>query len=122
MAKCVRSHSIVKDQIPWATSNADKSRVERASKFVPPQKVKGDKGALPDQVPVPLTVEEELLALLLSANESLVEAMNLHNDLERVGIEREAEEISRRDTRMDRRTSQQVRNFTLFRVPSFNLL
>jgi hypothetical protein len=48
-------------------------------------------------------VEEELLAALLKSNEDLLQALSLYDDLERVAVEREAEEISRRDVRMDRR-------------------
>ena len=42
--------------------------------------------------PTELTVEEELLAALLEANEVLVSALRVYEDLERVAIEREAEE------------------------------
>ena len=52
-----------------------------------------------------LTPEEGLLVALLGANEALTEALRLYEDLERVAQEKEAEEISRRDTRMDRRVS-----------------
>jgi hypothetical protein len=48
-------------------------------------------------------VEEELLAALLESNEALLEALRVYDDLERLAVEREAEEISRRDVRMDRR-------------------
>ena len=48
-------------------------------------------------------MEEELLAALLESNEKLLQALSLYDDLERVAVEREAEEISRRDVRMDRR-------------------
>ena len=48
-------------------------------------------------------MEEELLAALLGSNEALLQALGLYDDLERVAVEREAEEISRRDVRMDRR-------------------
>ena len=48
------------------------------------------------------TVEEQLLAALLGANEELLEALRQYDDLERVGIERDAEERSRKETRIDR--------------------
>jgi hypothetical protein len=48
-------------------------------------------------------MEEELLAVLLESNEALLQALSLYDDLERVAVEREAEEISRGDVRMDRR-------------------
>jgi hypothetical protein len=56
-----------------------------------------------EETPHELTVEEELLAALLESNEALLEALRVYDDLERVAVEREAEEISRRDVRMDRR-------------------
>lgn len=43
------------------------------------------------------------MAALLESNEALLEALRVYDDLERVAVEREAEEISRRDVRMDRR-------------------
>lgn len=49
-----------------------------------------------------LTPEEQLLADLLAANEELMEALRVYDDLERVGLEREAEERSRKEIRMDR--------------------
>ncbi len=48
-------------------------------------------------------MEENLLAALLGANAEIVEALKQYDDLERVGMEREAEELSRRDVRMDPR-------------------
>jgi hypothetical protein len=56
-----------------------------------------------EESPHELTVEEELLAVLLESNEALLQVLSLYDDLERVAVEREAEEISRRDVRMDRR-------------------
>lgn len=52
-----------------------------------------------------LTTEEKLLAAILAANEELLEALRLYDDLERVGIERDAEERSKREVRMDRSVS-----------------
>jgi len=46
------------------------------------------------------------LAALLDSNEALLEALRVYDDLERLAVEREAEEISRRDVRMDRRQLQ----------------
>lgn len=45
------------------------------------------------------------MAALLGANEELLEALRLYDDLERVGIERDAEERSRKETRIDRSVS-----------------
>lgn len=58
-----------------------------------------------DEPPAESTVEEELLAALLAANGVLQEALRSYDDLERVAVERQAEEISRRDVKMDRRVS-----------------
>jgi len=50
-----------------------------------------------------LTREEQLLASLLAANAELMEALKQCDDLERVAIERKTEDLSLRETRMDRR-------------------
>jgi len=68
-------------------------------------------------------VEEDLLAALLESNEALFQAINLYDDLERVAGEREAEEISRRDVRMDRRVrafNQSNDDHTLNNLVSFS--
>ena len=49
-----------------------------------------------------MTTEEKLLAAILASNEELLEALRLYDDLERVGIERDTEERSKREIRMDR--------------------
>jgi hypothetical protein len=46
--------------------------------------------------PTALTVEENLLAALLGANEALLEALRVHDDLENMALEKEAEEWSRK--------------------------
>lgn len=56
-----------------------------------------------EDVPDQLTVEEELLAALLDANEALVGALRIYDDLARVATERATEEKSKREVRMDRR-------------------
>jgi hypothetical protein len=48
-----------------------------------------------------LTAEENLLAALLTANEALLEALRVHDDLERVALEQQAEEWSKKETRID---------------------
>lgn len=45
------------------------------------------------------------MAALLESNEEITEALKLYEDLERVGIEREAEARSRKETRIDRSVS-----------------
>lgn len=58
-----------------------------------------------EDVPDELTTEEELLAALLDANEALVAALRMHDDLARVATERATEEKSRKEVKMDRRVS-----------------
>jgi hypothetical protein len=62
-----------------------------------------------EEAPQELTVEENLLAALLESNEALLEALRVYDDLERLAEERAAEEISRRDVRMDRRVGASIR-------------
>ena len=58
-----------------------------------------------DRVSVEQTVEEALLAALLIANADLMEALKQYDDLERVAIERQTEERSRKEVRMERKVS-----------------
>ena len=51
---------------------------------------------------VELTPEEYLLGTLLEAHETLTSVLRVHDDLERIGIEREAMERSRQKNRLDR--------------------
>lgn len=55
--------------------------------------------------PVQLTTEETLLAALLAANAELIEALKQYDDMERVAMERKAEDRSRKEVRMDRKVS-----------------
>ncbi|KAI0807290.1 hypothetical protein C8Q74DRAFT_1362812 [Fomes fomentarius] len=66
------SHELIGSQIPWATTEAEKSR-----------QVAGRDAK---------TIQEQLLAALLGAYEQLTECLKMHEDLERVAIEQEAEE------------------------------
>ncbi|KAI0747857.1 hypothetical protein C8Q80DRAFT_1168796 [Daedaleopsis nitida] len=66
------SHELIGSQIPWATTEAERSR-----------RVAG---------PAAETVQEQLLATLLSTYEQLAECLRMHEDLERIAIEQEAEE------------------------------
>ena len=50
-------------------------------------------------------MEEKLLAALLNANEELTSALRQYEDLERVGMERDTEERSKKETRIDRNVS-----------------
>jgi hypothetical protein len=51
--------------------------------------------------PTTLTVEENLLAALLGANEALLEALRVHDDLENMALEKEAEEWSGKGVGVD---------------------
>ncbi|KAI0371765.1 EF-hand [Pilatotrama ljubarskyi] len=66
------SQDLIGSQIPWATTEAERSR--RAA-----------------QTPAE-TIQEQLLAALLAAHEQLTECLNMYEDLERIAIEQEAEE------------------------------
>jgi len=57
---------------------------------------------------VELTLEEQLLGALLEANESLTSVLRMYDDIERIGIEREALERSRQEVRLDRSVSDHV--------------
>lgn len=105
--KCRASQELIFAQIPWASAGAERSRaVQQNGRALP-----HTNGSYPclqsreDEAPTESTVEEELLAALLVANGALLEALRSYEDLERVAVERQAEEISRRDVRMDRRVS-----------------
>ena len=52
-----------------------------------------------------LTTEEKLLAALLDANEALISALRMYDDLARVAAERATEEKSKKEVKMDRRVS-----------------
>ncbi|PBK71749.1 hypothetical protein ARMSODRAFT_954590 [Armillaria solidipes] len=98
--KCRQSQEIIYAQIPWATAGAERSRAEQQRK-----RTLSDNSLLED-APVTVTTEERLLAALLGANAEIADALQQYDDLERVGLEREAEENSRRDVRMDPRQKQ----------------
>ncbi|KAJ7619425.1 hypothetical protein FB45DRAFT_158446 [Roridomyces roridus] len=111
--KCVDSQELIFTQIPWASAGAERSR---ASKDQVPRE-RGERkrktsatpnGSLPDITTPVSTREEELLAELLAANEHLLEAIDLYKDLERVALERDAEERSRREVRMDPRQRARI--------------
>ncbi|KAI0688491.1 hypothetical protein BC835DRAFT_306317 [Cytidiella melzeri] len=107
--RCRASQELIYSQLNWAYSNAEKSReaTNRVSTRQhrirsggdPPMPIHRSNSA---EEPAQLTREEELLAALLHSNEQLTEAIRLYDDLERVGLEREAEERSKKETRIDR--------------------
>ncbi|EPS98820.1 hypothetical protein FOMPIDRAFT_1037243 [Fomitopsis schrenkii] len=113
-ARCRASQELIAAQIPWAFAQAEKSRQASGRRGQPARVLRPSLDAhgrrrTDSQVSLStisssgeLTQEEQLLAALLAANEDLMEALRLYDDLERVGIEREAEERSRKETRMNR--------------------
>lgn len=84
-------------QIPWATAQADRSREEIRRLYGESEDTNGSKT---------VSKEEELLAALLGANEELLEAFRIYDDLQRLGImeqeEKEVQERSRKEIRIDR--------------------
>lgn len=48
------------------------------------------------------TPEEKLLDALLAANTEIMDALQQYEDMEQIGREREAEDRSRKETRMNR--------------------
>ncbi|CCM02123.1 uncharacterized protein FIBRA_04200 [Fibroporia radiculosa] len=112
-ARCRASQELVSAQIPWAFAGAERSRQAAgrgvtASPIATRPSVDSSHTRADSQVSHTalergeLTQEEQLLAALLAANEDLMEALRQYDDLERVGMEREAEERSRKETRLDR--------------------
>ncbi|KAG5725089.1 hypothetical protein E4T56_gene10271 [Termitomyces sp. T112] len=81
-----------------ASAEAEKSRVVKNQEAL----VTGQ----PEEQPLEQTIQEKLLDSLLSANAELMDALHMYEDLERVAIERMTE-VSRKETKMDRRRLQQ---------------
>ncbi|KAH0834019.1 hypothetical protein J3R83DRAFT_11255 [Lanmaoa asiatica] len=109
LTKCRASQELIYTQVPWASAGAERSRTERdvhqhaRTRSVTHGSQQDLILANMEDVPNELTVEEELLAALLDANEALVGALRMYDDLARVATERATEEKSRREVRMDRR-------------------
>ncbi|KAL7278621.1 hypothetical protein ACG7TL_007622 [Trametes sanguinea] len=109
-ARCRASQELISAQIPWAAAQAEKSREARARADPKPREgrhsVERDRTPSSPKKDKPdtehLTTEEKLLAAILKANEELLEALRQYDDLERVGIERDAQERSKKEIRMDR--------------------
>ncbi|KZT03333.1 uncharacterized protein LAESUDRAFT_684169 [Laetiporus sulphureus 93-53] len=110
-ARCRASQELISAQIPWAFAGAERSR-QASGRRERPVRPSFDSGRTRTDSVVShpeseagsgeLTQEEQLLAALLAANEELMSALRQYDDLERVGIEREAEERSKKETRMNR--------------------
>ncbi|KAG5651828.1 hypothetical protein H0H81_007260 [Sphagnurus paluster] len=100
--KCRASQELIFVQIPWASAGAEQSRAQRDQEAL----LQG----MSEEQRVEQTTKEKLLAALLTANAELVDALQQYDDLERVAMERLAEEVSRKETRMDRRQLQQYQD------------
>ncbi|KAJ7239958.1 hypothetical protein B0H12DRAFT_72370 [Mycena haematopus] len=127
--KCLDSQELIFTQIPWASAGAERSRAAKDQEerelrtrktsghtlnSVTPNGVpahtlnSGSNGSIADLDAPTTTREEELLADLLAANEQLLEALKLYDDLKRVALEREVEDRSRGETRLDPRLRQYI--------------
>lgn len=85
-------------QISWATAQAERSREELRRMYM-------DENGMETR-PIPTSKEEELLAALLGANQDLLEAFRIYDDLELLRVaeqeELEVAERSRKETKLDR--------------------
>jgi hypothetical protein len=110
--KCLDSQELISNQLSWAAAGAERSRKEqeereerdRARTPATPNSVNPNgNGSMVDLGTPVLTREEELFADLFASNEQLLEALVQYNDFKRVALEREAEDRSRRELRVDPR-------------------
>ncbi|KAI9067071.1 EF-hand [Trametes sanguinea] len=72
LSRARASRELIGSQIPWATTEAEKSRRSASA--------------------AEQTTQEDLLAALLASHEQLTECLKMYEDLERIAIEQEAEE------------------------------
>ena len=72
LSRARASQDLIGSQIPWATTEAEKSRRNARTSAQ--------------------TTQEQLLAALLASHEQLTECLKMYEDLERIAIEQEAEE------------------------------
>jgi hypothetical protein len=105
LLKCRSSQELIYAQIPWASAQAERSRIARDQenenrKRTQQQNNEPQRNGKPGDDE---TIEEKLLGNLLASNAELVEALRQYEDLVRIAEEKKAEEISRREVRMDRR-------------------
>ncbi|KAJ7780338.1 hypothetical protein B0H14DRAFT_3586294, partial [Mycena olivaceomarginata] len=126
--KCTDSQELIFTQIPWASAGAERSRAAKDQderERVRTRKISTNtlssmnpngtgpgygnaNGSLTDLATPVSTREEDLLADLLAANEQLLEALKLYDDLKRVTLEREVENLSREQVRLDPRLRQYI--------------
>lgn len=80
--------------MPWATAQADRARAMYLASNPDAPETESH------------TEEEDLLAELLAANQELVDAFRVYDEIEQLGVaereEREVQERSRVETRLDR--------------------
>ncbi|KAJ6476188.1 hypothetical protein C8R45DRAFT_1009160 [Mycena sanguinolenta] len=84
--QCVESQKIIVSQIPWASGSAERSRVAKPAEGFQNSIDAHDSVVLD---PPLLTWEEELLLEMLAANEGLLSALRIYDDLMRIAVERE---------------------------------
>ncbi|KAF7293137.1 hypothetical protein HMN09_01191700 [Mycena chlorophos] len=99
--KCVDSQELILTQIPWASAGAERS-VAKAQQEREQARLNGNE----DPTKPATTREEDLLGELLAANELLQETLKQYDDLKRVGEERQVEDNSRKETKLDSRQRQ----------------
>ncbi|KAJ7202378.1 hypothetical protein GGX14DRAFT_370455, partial [Mycena pura] len=114
--KCMASQELIFTQIPWASAGAERSRAARDQQEEKERERKRKNSgntfnsanlhgndSLPDLAAPASTGEEDLFGELLIADKQLLEALKLYDDLKRVAVDREAEDRSRREVRLDPR-------------------
>lgn len=140
--ECVKAQERVLSQISWATAEAEKSREVEALRqtmadaalalpAIPIQNggvlaSKAPTNALQARRGTVITKEEEMLGVLLGANQALTDAIQLRDDWQRAAIaqreERYVEERSRVETRIDRSVSHSSQLFGHFVLLVFLML
>ena len=99
------SQNLIVSQIPWASSQASRFR----SRTHPDKDEESSQREVASASPSPDHRAEELLAALLAANQELADVIRIYEDLRRLAeetaLEREAEERSKIETRLDRSVS-----------------
>jgi hypothetical protein len=100
-AKCCSSQRLIFTQIEWATAEAEKAIAAKASHLAA-ERLKPGYKELSESLEEEPTVEEQLLSAILAANGELLEVLKQYEDMERVAIERQAEDRSRKETRINR--------------------
>lgn len=99
--KCRASQDLIQTQIPWASAGAERSRIRQLESLGPDSMRNGEE--------LPPTREERLLGELLAANEELAEALRIYGDIERIGVETEAEKKARERSKVEVRVAPIVR-------------